>query len=223
MNLYILVEGRQTERKVYPAWLELLSPHMSKIDSPANVDENNFFLISGEGYPKLLDIALHNCLKDIKSSGKFNSFWIVLDTDGQSMQERGDDILNRITLSGIDIGDCAVEIIFQNPCIETWGLGNKSIISKNQLHGNLNDCYHFYDVSANDPELMAKPDNFNGTIANFHEFYLKAMFTQVNMNYSKTRPHALSDKSTVAGMISRINEGDHLGTFKKFYNLASLL
>ncbi|MCU6406609.1 RloB family protein [Enterobacter quasiroggenkampii] len=219
----MLVEGRQTERKVYPLWLELLSPHMNKIDSPSNAVENNFFLISGEGYPKLLDVALKNCLIDIQSSGKYDSFWIVLDTDGEDMQERGDDILNRIASSGINIGDCSVEIIFQNPCIETWGLGNKSIFSKNQLHGNLNDCYHFYDVSANDPELMAKPRDYNGTIANFHEFYLKAMFNQVNMNYSKARPHALSDKNTVEGMISRINEGEHLGTFKKFYKLATLL
>ncbi|MEB5764128.1 RloB family protein [Enterobacter asburiae] len=220
MNLYILVEGRQTERKVYPLWLNILSPHMRKIDSPERATDNNFFLISGEGYPKLLDVALVNCLKDINTSGNFNSFWIVLDTDGQSMQDRGQDIHNRIAKSGIEIGDCSIEIIFQNPCIETWGLGNKSIISKNQLHGDLNDCFHFYDVSANDPELMAKPASYNGTIANFHEFYLKTMFLQVNMNYSKSRPHALSNINTVEGMVSRIHEGDHLGTFKNFYNLA---
>lgn len=223
MNLYILVEGRQTERKVYPMWLSILSPHMKKVDSPESAVDNNFFLISGEGYPKLLDVALNNCLKDIKASGSFNSFWIVLDTDGQSMEDRGQDIYNRIAQSGIEIGDCSVQIIFQNPCIETWGLGNKFIISKNQLHGDLNDCFHFYDVSANDPELMTKPAGYIGTIANFHEFYLKTMFSQVKMNYSKSRPHALSDKNTVEGMVSRIREGEHLGTFKTFYNLATSL
>ena len=32
MNLYFLVEGRRTERWVYPAWLGYLLPHFTRVD-----------------------------------------------------------------------------------------------------------------------------------------------------------------------------------------------
>lgn len=41
MNVYIFVEGK-TERKVYPSWLAQLVPHLSKVDRPALVRQNNY-------------------------------------------------------------------------------------------------------------------------------------------------------------------------------------
>ena len=32
MNLYIIVEGEQTEMKVYPEWLHLLAPQLERVD-----------------------------------------------------------------------------------------------------------------------------------------------------------------------------------------------
>ena len=92
MNVYILVEGKQTERKVYPAWLSQLASHMKQVESHADVEENSYFLLSGEGYPRLLDVSLKNSLNDIAESGKFDAFWIVLDSDGEDIRERINDI-----------------------------------------------------------------------------------------------------------------------------------
>lgn len=224
MNVYILVEGKQTERKVYPAWLSQLASHMKQVESHMDVEKNSYFLISGEGYPRLLDVSLKDSLCDIEESGKFDAFWIVLDSDGEDIQARIDDIQHRIDMLGINIGACSIEIIMQNPCIETWGLGNKSVISVNQLHGDFNDCFHFYDVTTNDPELMTKPNDFIGTIAHYHEYYIKNMYKQVRVTYSKNRPVALLDSATLEQIVRRVDDSpNHLSSFQIFHRLATNL
>ena len=43
MNLYIIVEGEQTEMKVYPEWLHLLAPQLERVDDAWGIktDSNN--------------------------------------------------------------------------------------------------------------------------------------------------------------------------------------
>lgn len=41
MNLYIVVEGEQTETKIYPAWLQILVPQLHRIDDAWNLSENS--------------------------------------------------------------------------------------------------------------------------------------------------------------------------------------
>jgi len=53
MNWYFLVEGK-TERKIYPQWISYLMPHLSRIDSPGEAQNNHYYLISGGGFPSLL-------------------------------------------------------------------------------------------------------------------------------------------------------------------------
>jgi len=53
MNLYFLVEGKQSERKIYPAWLAHILPELQRVDNCDDVNEKNYYLISGEGYPSL--------------------------------------------------------------------------------------------------------------------------------------------------------------------------
>lgn len=36
MNIYFLVEGKRTERKVYPAWLAYLLPELQQVNSKRN-------------------------------------------------------------------------------------------------------------------------------------------------------------------------------------------
>ena len=41
MNIYIIVEGAETETKVYPEWLRLLVPDMSRIDDAWKVKQTS--------------------------------------------------------------------------------------------------------------------------------------------------------------------------------------
>lgn len=224
MNLYILVEGKQTERKLYPAWVCHLSPKIKKVDVISQITENCLYLISGEGYPRLLDVTLVNSLKDISQNEKITNFWVVLDADEQTVEQRREQVLERIEKSGIDIAHCAVEVIVQNPCIETWGLGNKIIISPNKISPDFGCFFQHFDVQNNDPELMQKPYGHDGSIAHYHECYLKAMLKLRNATYTKKNPATLMEAPYLEQLVVRANDGrNHLSSFNHFLQLASNL
>lgn len=224
MSLYILVEGKQTERKLYPVWLAHICPELIKVESPRSlVNNNSYYLISGEGYPRLLDVELKNSLRDIEENKSVRNFWVILDSDGVGVDVRRREVLDCIdSFSSIDIRHCSVEVIVQNPCIETWGFGNKSIISLNQLHDEFRGFFTHYNVRDLDPELMSKPREYVGTLAAYHESYLRCMLRQKQIRYRKNNPNGLIDVSYLEKMISRANDGaSHLKSFKHFLELAN--
>jgi hypothetical protein len=74
MNLYFLVEGTQSERKVYPAWLAHLLPQLKQVRNYDEVNEKNYYLISGEGYPSLIYDFIPSSIAEINSNGKYSYF-----------------------------------------------------------------------------------------------------------------------------------------------------
>ncbi len=224
MNLYILAEGRQTERRIYPAWIGVLSPSLKQVECLSAIDKKNYYFISGEGYPRMIDVTLINAIKDIHDNPKFTDFWVVLDSEGEDVEARRELVRNKIDSSGIDISHCEVNIIVQNPCIETWGLGNRVIISPNKLTESFLDYYEHYDVSSNDPEGMGKPLAYDGSIAKYHESYLKSMLALRNAMYTKKNPAALMEPSYLQQLISRAYAEDgHIPSFRHFHTLATQL
>src|SRR5687767_8744018 len=88
MNLYFLVEGRRTEMRVYPEWLSYLLPHYTRVFAPDAVVNNSYFLVSGEGYTRLLDVTLQNSINDINASGRYTYFIICVDADDMAVGDR---------------------------------------------------------------------------------------------------------------------------------------
>jgi len=221
MNLYILAEGKQTERRLYPAWMGVLSPSIKKVDYLSALDNNNYYFISGEGYPRMIDVTLINALKDLSENKKITDFWVALDSEGEDVEERKKLVLSKIASSNVDISHCNVHIIVQNPCVETWGLGNRVIISPNKLEEPFIDYFNHYDVQSNDPEAMPKPESYDGSIAKYHESYLKNMLALRNATYTKKNPAALMEPSYLQQLITRAyaDEG-HIPSFKLFHALA---
>ncbi len=82
MNLYFLVEGKRTERKVYPKWLSYLLPQFTQVDTFDDVVDKNYFLISGEGYPALLDRHLPNAVRDFNRVPSYSHLVVCLDAEG---------------------------------------------------------------------------------------------------------------------------------------------
>lgn len=180
MNLYFLVEG-QTERKLYPKWLEHLLPSFGRIYDPHDANENNYVLISGGGYPRLLDIHLENSVEDITDSGNYDFFILVLDSDEVTPDERIEEIHNKISHENINLGNCELQIVVQNRCIETWLLGSRRILSRNPTSQELLECIRFYNVFENDPERMNSPERFDESVAAFHYEYLRLMLAVRNI------------------------------------------
>lgn len=100
MNLYFLVEGKRTEKKVYPAWLAHLVPKLRRVESPDELDDCCYVIFSGEGYPSLLDVHLGNAIKDYNTSGRFDRLVVCLDVDESTAGDRVQVVVDRASEFG---------------------------------------------------------------------------------------------------------------------------
>lgn len=215
MNLYFLVEGTQSERKVYPAWLSHLLPELQRVDNYDDVNENNYYLISGEGYPSLYDY-IPRSIEEINLNGKYSYFLVCLDAEENTVAELTREIDEFLSQQKIKLNNAQLVLIFQNRCLESWLLGNRKIYSKNPQNKPLLDYTKYYDVSVNCPENMRRYQNFN-THAQFHGAYLRALFEAKNITYSKKRPGDVLKPFYLEQLLTRIEvQPEQLTTFRQF-------
>ena len=220
MNIYFLVEGQSSEPDVYPAWISYLVPELIRVNNFDDVDRNNYYLFSSYGIP-YIEKDIVNAIMDINSLGKYHYFVICVDADAATVSQREAKILKLIEEKNIALANnTSLKIIVQNRCIETWFLGNRKVYTRNpQKNPHFIEYTRFYNVSQNDPELMGKLDDFEGSISSFHFTYLKAMFNErSNMKYSKSNSIEVQKLTYLNELIKRVNdEPIHLITFIKFF------
>ena len=221
MNLYFLVEG-VTERKIYPRWLEYLLPSLTRIFSPDEAGENSYYLISGGGFPSLLDSHLTNSVRDITDSGNYDYFIIALDADDIAVHDKIEEVTARIAHESMSLGRCELKVVVQNRCIETWLLGNRIVFSRNPTTEALIQCIRFYNVFDNDPELMFKPVAFEESVASFHYEYLRLMLTERNIRYSKKYPKDTLEPYYIEQLKNRLRQtSEHLNSLQDFFDFCT--
>ena len=221
MNLYILVEGK-TERRVYPKWISHLLPSYRRINSPEEATSQNYYLISCGGYPGILDNFLRDSVDDVNNSGNFNYLVIIIDTDELTSQEKKQEVHDFIAENQIKIDNCEIVVIPQMVCLETWLLGNTRIYSRNSQESSCSFFANYYDVSKRNPELMSSDPSYQGTIANFHFDYLKAMLRNKNIRYSKSNPQEVGEAHYINELLDRAKKDpDSLQTMKSFFEFTS--
>lgn len=208
MNVYFLVEGK-TERKVYPKWISYFAPNLIRVDSPKDARKNNYYLISGGGYPSILDNHLVDSVNDIKSCGNYDIFVLALDADETDGHSKKKEVLQFLEDNQINFGDCDFVVVPQVVCMETWFLGNRRIFQRNPKSPDFNQLIKHYNVSSNDPEVMEKPGDFDGTISDFHFKYLKAMLLERNIRYSKSRPVEVTEAHYISQLEARLQADIH--------------
>jgi len=219
VNLYFLVEGT-TERKIYPKWLEILLPNFTRILSPNEANNFNYFLISGGGFPLLLDKGLPNSAADIIDAGNYSYFFIVLDADESTIDERRLEVQVKFEVFDIQLGPCQTDIIVQNRCVETWLLGNRRVFQRQPQSIDLRNCIHFFDVYQNDPELMYKPDKFVESVGWYHKKYLKLILSERNISYSEKYPRDTAEPYYLQALQDRVRQTPtHLQSLQYFFNL----
>ena len=219
MNIYFLVEGRRTEMKVYPKWLSYLVPNLKRVNAHQNVESNNYYIFSGNGFPSLLDNHLRNCIEDINSTKKYDYFVICLDADEQNIQQCKQEVLEFMTIEKLALNNnVQFEIIVQNKCLETWFLGNPKIFKKNPNNDFLKECVAFYNVKYNNPELMGKISNFEGSTSIFHSSYLQQLLSERNIRYSKNNPQGVLEEYFLQNLINRNQKTGHIQSFEFFYS-----
>jgi hypothetical protein len=216
MNIYFLVEGKKTERKLYPAWLSHLLPELQQVRNYNEVDKNNYYLFSAEGYPSIIYEHFPNAVADIVANGKYNYLVICLDAEENTVTAIKQEITDFIKDEKIYLGFTQLIIIVQNRCIETWFLGNRKMYSRQPQSQPLLDYTRYYNISNDCPELMGKYSTFN-THAQFHEAYLKELFKAKNINYSKNNPGDVLKSYYLDQLLVRVKEHNHhLCSFQSF-------
>jgi hypothetical protein len=222
MNLYFLVEGTHSERKLYPAWLSYLLPELQQVYNYDDVNEKNYYLISGQGYPSIYNY-ITSSIDEINSNGKYNYFVLCLDADENTVSERHAEIQDFLSNQNLELKNTELILIIQNRCLESWLLGNRNIYSKNPQDQPLLDYTKYYDVSVNCPEIMGKYQDFN-THAQFHGAYLKKLFEAKKTSYSKRDPGDAGKEFYFNQLLARIKaQPEQLTTFRHFIEFCNIV
>ena len=208
MNLYFLVEGRRTEKKVYRTWLGYVFPHLHEVEKIEDIHDNHFYMLAGNGYPSYKQRILES-LENIQKLGNIDHFFICIDTEEERLESKKAEIED-ILATGQPFQNS--HLILQNCCIETWFLGHQKMLKRNPTHEALKRWKAFYDVSLDDPENMGCPSEYEFR-APFHEDYLKAMLHERGLSYSKPKPGCVLEKSYFLALLERYAKTSHIKTF----------
>lgn len=194
-------------------WLSILRPDMTKVDHATDADKNNYYLISGEGYPSLLN-HLENAIEEVNAIDKYDYLVLCLDAEESTIEKRKKEIQQHLDAKEMKLAKAKLIIIVQNPCFETWFLGNRKIFKRTPQSQLLNEYIAFYDVRQNDPEEM--PCHNENTRAQFHHSYLCEIFKERGLTYSKQKPGNVGEATFLNELISRNAETEHISSFKEF-------
>lgn len=231
MNLYIVVEGEQTETKVYPAWLQILVPQLHQIDDAWNLTENpdSYYLFSAGGIPSIYK-HVSNAVADINeinASGKekYDYLLVCIDVEEESREYIEQKIQEQLNLDGRKLIGPTKLLIFEHKiCMESWFLGNRKVYKENPQNRDLIKYTHLYNVKENDPELMESLEpNSCVTKAQFHFRYLHLMFNERNMRYTKSNPTEVCKKGYLDKLIERYHETGHICSFGRWYDFIASL
>lgn len=217
MNLYFLVEGKQTEKKVYQSWIGHVFSHLKKADHIKDIGKDSYRLFSIEGNTDRVDnieralkeISQHN--SDALAEGRepFDHLFVCVDAEEAGFETRLAQV-ERLAAGKVDPTHC--HAIVHNCCIETWFLGNRQMIKRNPQSERLRAWKSFYDVSKKCPESMECHPDFR-LRAEFHLAYLKEMLHERGLNYSKSLPRPVQEHSYLLALVARHGKTGHIQSF----------
>jgi len=214
MNIYVVVEGEQSERKVYEKWIKYLNPTLRSVDKLSGVTKDNYVIYAGFGYPFYFEI-IKSAIDDVNSHGNIDRLVIAVDSEEMSYEEKYREIQSVV----IDNKCVAqIHIVVQHFCLETWALGNRAIISRQPQSEKLKTYIRFFNVVDNDPELLPpyQPEELNR--AQFAAKYLKAAVNEKyrNLTYSKNNPKVLLNRKYFKRVRNRFETTKHIASFGAF-------
>lgn len=215
MNIYVVVEGEVGEKKVYKHWIPFVNPSLSHVDYPTQITVNNFYIISGNGYPNYMD-TIKNAVLDVASnSNAFDRLVIAIDSEDLTYTDKYNEINNLIQSLNCNID---YKIIIQHFCLETWALGNKSIYTRHTGNSVLRDYKLIFNVSVDDPEILPPLPSENLNRAQFAEKYLRALLNEKfrRLTYSKKNPEVLFHPTYFERVKRRHLVDNHLASFGNF-------
>lgn len=207
MKWYVVVEGLRTENKIYRAWIAHAFPGAARADRIQDMEELRYFLVIGHGYPSYIR-RIRTAVDDIRANlESFDHLFICVDSeDDMNAEEKRAEIAEVVHAAGCPVPHT---VIAHECCIETWLLGNARFARRAPERATLRRYQAFYDVRTQDPEQMP-PMEPGGSRVRFHLDYLKEMFQERNLRYTKNTPgHACHD-SYLHALVDRVDTTEHL-------------
>ncbi|MCZ4339408.1 hypothetical protein [Shewanella colwelliana] len=216
MKLYFLVEGVSSEMAAYPVWIKTILPMLDRYSSynDFKATDKGFYIISGRGYPSILN-HIENAVENIIDSSDVNHFFVILDADEDSIQVRETEVNEQISKHNLP-AHTQVHVIVQNRCFETILLANRKAIPRQATSVPLVEYKRYYDVVQLDPEIMGPYDTNRFTHSQFHSEYALKALREKRIRYSKSNPASISNEDFLKEIIKRTNETNHLDSFKNF-------
>jgi hypothetical protein len=214
MNYYIVVEGKSGERKVYPKWIQILNPDLTQVYSLADISSNNYYLISGNGYPQYLKIV-DRAVEDCAANKAVDRLVIAVDAEDFSYQEKEREVVGRIAER---LDPQRVCIVVQYPCFESWALGNRIVFRRKPVDSTLRRYLRFYDVRTNDPESLPALQEESLNKCQFAFVYLKRILNDryPNLTYTKSNPKVVEHPKYFEQIRRRLHETRHIRSFGPF-------
>jgi hypothetical protein len=214
MNYYILTEG-DVESKVYPFWIKWANPALTQVFDLSLIQNNNFILFSGKGYPHFKDHMIPAAIEDVNANPNFDKLIIISDSEESTYDEKFQEFTNFVNQYQSRV---VTEIIIQHFCIECWGLSNQVIIRRHPQNPQLIRYLQFHSVVNKDPELLTyyPPEDIERV-----EFAYKYLHKAINdryssLTYSKHNPMILTQNGYIDQIFNRHNNSNHIQSFKKF-------
>jgi hypothetical protein len=216
LNLYFLLEGKRTEPQLHRRWLAYALPDLREARNASELAGNGFRLRSAGGYPQILD-RIRGSVQEVEASGvRLDQFFVCLDAEEETYHERyarASRFLQELSPS------FHATVIVQHCCIETWLLGDRSLLRPPPKTDELRELRAYYDVSLYDPEEMPAGVGY-ATRALFHQDYLKAIVRDRNagraherIRYTKRRVGYFGQPSHFRALVQRRDEIEHLASF----------
>jgi len=220
MNIYLIVEGESTEMQLYPVWLSQLLPQYERSDQASKAAENNYYIFSGGGIPAMYR-HVANAIRDINKWKNYGLLLVCLDSEELSPERRREKLMKKLAEEEVELGEhCRMQVIVHHRCLETWFLGNPKIYVRNPQSELARKYTNYYNVAESDPELMERPDPKHGLpdfklTAHFHLHYLRELFKEKGIRYTKSNPGEPLEKHYLEQLIARTESfPNHLRSFQ---------
>lgn len=213
MNVYVVVEGK-SEKSIYKSWIPLVNPNLVSVDLISDVVRDNFYVISGMGYPGYFDV-IDDAISDVNALRVFDRLVISVDSHDMTRDEKYREIHQYVQGKR-----CLAEIkiIIQHFCFETWALGNRRVVRRNPTSRRLRQYKAFFNVRAHDPELLPAYPLEDLNRSQFAVRYLRAALNErhKSITYSKGTPKFVSYYRYFDQVKLRFEQTSHISSFELF-------
>ncbi len=214
MNLYIVVEGEVGEKYVYEKWINYYNPALKSVKYLDEIDNNNFFIVAGGGFPNYFDV-IDNAILDVNDATNIDRLVISVDTEDMTFDEKIEELKNHLNAKTCQ---AIIKLVIQHFCLETWALGNKKACPRNPKNAALCNYKAFYNILERDPELLPPYPAENLNRSQFAEKYLRRMLNDKfrNLTYTKSNPKTLLHPTYFKQVKKRYYSTGHITSFSTF-------